>query len=192
MRKTCLGAVALVVFPISALALPVLYVGTNDTGNFWDRPTESLDMISALGPVQYDAQPFFTDTTDFYGILSEQSYDGYLHLYEDGFDPLDPFTGLIDANDDGEDGIGSSEIFDVLLFADVQYVLVTSAFSAGDVGEFVNFIADFDGDAEITLGLLADAGPGDGSPPTRVPEPATLLLLAAGLIVLPAARVVRP
>ena len=107
-----------------------------------------------------------------------QDYDGYIHLYVDAFDPLDQLNGLLAGDDDGAGGIGTSEILGIALLANTQYYLVTSAFAAGDVGNFENMIADMVGDATITLGML----------PTDVPEPGTLLLVGLGLLGMGASR----
>ncbi len=171
-------AMLLVLASGAALATPVSYSGTNATGDFWDRPIGGGPGISGLGPVEYSVQAFFTDTTDFYDLSSVQDYDGYIHLYFGSFDPLDQLTGLLAGDDDGAGGIGTSEILGIELFADTQYFLVTSAFSAGQTGTFTNTIADARGNAIITLGEIGQ----------QVPEPGTLALLALGFLGIGAAR----
>jgi len=150
----------------------VVYSDTNNTGDFWDRPIGDGPLISGLGPVGYHVQAFYTDTDGLYDISSIQDYDGYLHLYAGSFDPLDQLTGLFAADDDGDTGIGSSDIDAIGLLANVQYYLVTSAFAAADLGLFTNTIEALAGGAIISLGLI----------PTPVPAPGMLLLLGIGLV----------
>lgn len=158
----------------NVLATPMNYAGTNVGGPLWHRLIGSGPAISVLGPVNYHVQPFFTNLTGLYDITSAQTYDGYLHLYQGSFDPLDQLTGLIAGNDDGFGGIGTSDIVGVGLTEAMQYFLVTSAFQAGQVGTFTTTITDLDGRANISLG--------------SIPEPATMLLLSGGLLGLVAFR----
>ena len=153
-------------------ATPVTYSGTNATGDFWDRPILSGLGISGNGPVQYHVQAFFTDLAGTYDFVSNQTYDGYLHLYLGAFDPTDQLSGLVIGNDDFP-GIGVSGFDDVALAAATQYYLVTSAFQAGQTGTFDNTISDDNGQATITLGLIGRID---------IPEPGTLALLGLGLL----------
>jgi len=131
----------------------------NEPDGSWDRPIEDGPSISSLGPVEYDAQPFWVGTTGQYDIFSEQDYDGYLTLYEiPVFDPEDQLNGLIAGNDD--DGFQMSAMEDMTLQANVQYWLITSEFAMNSaemagVGTFTNTI---DGPGPINLGIIPAPG----------------------------------
>lgn len=178
-----LGAAIIVNAMIAGAALAqtsVSYDGTNDPGDgSWDRPIAGGPTISGLGPVQFSVQAFTTDTTDIYDLSSAQDYDGYIHLYAGSFDPTDQLANLIDGDDDGDGGIGTSDLDAVSLTAGVVYFLVTSAFAAGDVGTFTNTIESLNFDAVITLL--------DGST-NVIPLPAAFPLFLAGLAGLGVAR----
>jgi hypothetical protein len=117
-------------------------------------------------------QGFYTDTTDTYDIFSfGQTFDGYIFLYENSFNPLDQLNGLLAADDDAP-CCSQSLIPNIALTASAQYYLVTGAFSTGS-GTFTNRITDLgNGGATITLGEN-----GNGV----VPTPATLALFGLGL-----------
>ncbi|MBE9114722.1 PEP-CTERM sorting domain-containing protein [Lusitaniella coriacea LEGE 07157] len=151
-----------------SMAGTISYSDTNVGGPTWQRPVGSGPNLSGIGSnVNYHLQSFFVDTTGSYDFFSSQSYDGYLHLYESSFDPLDQLTNLVVGDDDFTGGIGTSGFDDISLTAGLQYFLVTSAFANGRTGTFTNTIT---GEGDITLGDV-----------TSVPEPASVLgLLAIG------------
>jgi len=107
----------------------------------WDRPFADGTCCSGLGPVSYVASEIFTvSTTGSYTIASIQAgWDGYLFIYEFPFDPTQPTVNYVAGDDDGGGGIGTSDIVTTLT-AGVQYVLVTTAFSAGDFGDYTTTI----------------------------------------------------
>jgi gliding motility-associated-like protein len=119
----------------------IVYSGTNVGGLTWNRPIGTGPSISGLGPVNYVTFNFTPTVAGNYNISSAQDYDGYLHLYQNAFDPMNQVTNLIAANDDGDGGIGTSDIDNIGLTAGVNYILVTSAFALGDEGNFNNTIS---------------------------------------------------
>ena len=114
--------------------------GSTIGGPLWDRPVGSGPIISGLGPVTYSAFTFTVTTAGLYNINSVQNFDGYIHLYENTFNPLDQFTNLLGGNDDYV-YIGQSQLFDMSLSAGTSYILVTSGFAAGEEGNFVSTIS---------------------------------------------------
>jgi hypothetical protein len=137
-------------------------------------------------------------------------WDGYIHLYQNAFDPNNQLTNLLAGDDDGPGGIGTSQILNIDLAPGV-YVLVTSGFAAGDAGPYDTTISGagptimFSGDT--TGGPLWDrpigGGPSiSGLGPVNyeaqsftigaVPEPGTLALLGLSLAGLAATRRRKP
>jgi len=124
-------------------------------------------------------------------------WDGYIHLYENSFDPNNQLNNLIAANDDGFGGIGTSDLVDLDLQDGTVYWLVTSGFAAGDEGKYTWTISG-PGDTQMFNGST-EQGPFWNRPigvgpdistlgpvrfqavtfaVTTVPEPASCVLLA--------------
>ena len=180
MKKILVALAATLLLAGNAFATVVTISGdTSAPDGSWDRPIGSGPSISGLGPVNFDVQSFFTDTDGLYDLSSIQGYDGYIHIYEGVFDPLDQLTGLIGGDDDGDTGIGSSDIDGLILMANVQYFFVTSGFGFDDFGAYDNTIESLGFDANIVLGDLAPVG---------APEPAIVLLMGLGLFGIALAR----
>lgn len=134
------------------------FSGDNTGGPTWDRPftvgngTSGSCSISGSGPVSSEVIEFHVDTTGLYTVYAAWTgYDGYLHIYETAFDPLDQCVNLIALDDDGPGGTADSEIVDVTLTAGVQYFLIASGFSAGAQGPFTG---TFNGVGTATLGVV--------------------------------------
>lgn len=154
----------------TANAATIEITGDTTGGTTWNRPFfTSLSGIGTATPLQ--AIEFMVDTSgdyDFEILTSAADFDTYLHLYDDnGFDPLDQFTGLQAFDDDG--GVGllsalSATLGDnTSLIAGVLYTIVVSGFNNADFGTFT----------------LEISGPGNIST-TAVPLPAALPLFMAG------------
>ena len=130
--------------------------------------------------------------------LQAGGWDGYIHLYQDTFDPTNQLVNLLAGNDDGPGGAGTSQILDFPLVPGTDYILVTSGFQPGDAGAYDTTITGpgpvvmFSGDT--TGGPLWDrpinAGPSisglgrvnyDAVPFRVVPEPSCAALLLVGL-----------
>ena len=112
---------------------------SNDT---WNRPFASGTCCSGLGPVSYSVYgPFTVSVTGSYNIGSVQNgWDGYLFVYENAFDPQDQTANYLGGDDDGNGGIGTSDIEGVILAVGNDYYIVTTGFAAGDFGSFTNTI----------------------------------------------------
>jgi hypothetical protein len=143
------------------------YSATTDGQPVWFHPHEGFLYVDKDELVAYHVQAFQVDTTGRYDIYSSHGYDGMVFLYADAFDPNQPLANGLADNDDGRTGKGSSDVwFDrhgapLTLEAGRTYYLVTTGMQAIDKGPFTNYIG---GVGRVTF----------------VPEPGTLVLLAAG------------
>ncbi|MFN7943470.1 MAG: hypothetical protein U0X73_17895 [Thermoanaerobaculia bacterium] len=73
--------------------------------------------------VPYKVQNFFPNEDSTCFIYGSQSFDGVVFLYDGPFDPLNPLTNLLTADDDGDVGTGSSTIESLNLEFNHNYVL---------------------------------------------------------------------
>jgi len=121
----------------------VNYSGDTTGGPTWGRPytvgdgTSGSCSVSTSGDaVPYNAQEFHVDTTGLYTMTATWTgFDGYLHLYEVSFDPLDQCVNLIALDDDFND-TSDSQILDETLTAGVQYILIANGFHNYDFGPY--------------------------------------------------------
>ena len=147
------------------------YTGTTVGGPQWNRPFADGTCCSSLGPVRYSTQEFNISANDTCDFTSVQSYDGYIFIYSNSFDPLNQTVNYVAGDDDGTGGIGTSEIIGVNLQAATTYIAVTTGFEAGEEGTFTNTLNC--PTATVSLGAFVAAPP--------VPAPT---MSAAGLAVL--------
>lgn len=146
-------------------------------GISWDRPFADCTGISGLGPVLASTQEFSVAANGAYDFNSVQDgWDGYIFIYEAPFDPTNQSMNCVAGDDDGNGGIGTSDIEGVALDAGVQYIAVTTGFAAGDEGTFTNTIS---GAGAVFLG---PALPVARTVPTLSPLGLGALLLALGLV----------
>lgn len=96
-------------------------------------------LSSAGNGVAYVATPFQVSAAGSYEILSEQSFDGFIFIYAPSFNPANALSNCV-VGDDDFTSTGDSQIV-TTLNPGTNYVLVSTAFSAGDVGTFANTIS---------------------------------------------------
>lgn len=140
------------------------YSATTAGAPAWNRPFADCTGQSMLGPVNHHTQLFHVDQTGNYAISSASpGWDGFIFVYTHPFTPTSPNVNCITGNDDGDGGVGTSWIPAIELTAGTQYVLVTTAFEAGEEGAFTNTLT---GPGTIILGGLptADLGIGKTAP----------------------------
>ena len=160
----------------------VTYMGTTTGGPVWNRPftvgdgtSGSCSLSGTATAVSFGQTPFFTDLDGTYAISEAQTYDGYLFVYEGAFDENDPCAGLIALNDDGNGGIGTSDITGLNLTADTQYIIISSGFGNADAGDY-NGVISGPGDANIQLGTVGTPPPPPGDETVNEEGDAPLLL----------------
>lgn len=126
--------------------------------------------------VRYDLVPFHVSASGSYTMGIATSFDSYLALYRDSFDPTNSVTNAQHANDEGFNvlrraSLGSLDVdndtngtsrFDDQLVAGTQYYLVVTTYQNGLSG---NYFGQIVGPGTVTLGL--------------VPEPTAALVLLA-------------
>ena len=116
------------------------YSGTTTGNPFWTRPNEGGTCTLSANSVRYHVQAFVVDTSGLYSMVSIQNYNGYLHLYQDSFNPLDQCANYLNGDDNSGLGSNQSEL-NHLLEPGTVYYLVTSGFASASVGTFTNNIA---------------------------------------------------
>ena len=127
------------------------YTGDTTGGLQWNRPFADGTCCSGLGPVTYQIEYLHVGTTGAYNVRSVQDgFDGYLFVYEGSFDPSNQTVNFVAGDDDGNGGVGTSDIEGVTLDAGTTYIIVTTGFAAGDEGTYTNTV---EGPGSIAFGL---------------------------------------
>lgn len=159
----------------SLVAVPwaaALQAGVNQyDGSTFDGPTYNrmeADCVtnSVFDGSHYHLQPFTVSADGDYVIHSEQSYDGYIFVYQTGFDADAPVVNCMAGNDDDSGGIGTSELT-ATLTAGTEYLLVTTEYSEAG-GTFTN---TFSGPGEIVFGASYVGSLGSSDPVYDRPQP---------------------
>lgn len=145
----------------SAQADIVTHVGDTTGGATYNRPLEDLSDLSIVGTdVAYRTYSFNLSEAGEYTFLLTSTFDGMMFLYQNSFNAADPLSNGVGGTDDLFGGTTSG------FYGDLDagnYVLVFTAYANGDAGKY-----------SVTIG-----GPGLI---TAVPEPATYMMLAMGLL----------
>ncbi len=171
--KTMFAAALLAgsMFASAAVAGDYSFSGDTTGGPTWNRPVAGnppTPPLSGVGTAtSYEVFEFSVTAVGSYDFLNSAAggWDNYMFLYTGGFDPADPFGGVLIGNDDFPN-IGLSG-FSYGLMTGTQYFAVTTGFANGDFGAYT----------------LRISGPGDilpGGGGGVVPEPATWAMLIAG------------
>lgn len=157
---------ALVPLAVALLCAPVAAFGANARSfsgatleGTMNRPNADLATLSGQ-TVHYAVQPVFTSaaTSCTFRSVQQSPANGWIFLYEGGFNPQAPLADLIAADDDGEIGAGSSTIESVALDPTRSYYLVTTTAATGQAPlQFTSFVG-CTGSASIVVG--------DGAIPT--------------------------
>lgn len=183
MRNSLLKAgvlAAMLTLPLTAASAQYVYSGTTVGGPTWNRPLYASPPVSlsAVGTnVAYSAFGFTSTsagTFDFLSTATSSSFDNYLFLYLVSFNPLSPLANALIGSDDFVSGVTTSAGFSYALLAGQSYVLVTSGFANSDAGTFDNSIS-CGVNNQRSCGIVPNV------PQSTVPEPASVVLVMAGL-----------
>lgn len=142
-----------------SVAATVGYTGTIPASPTFNRPNGCGALSGVGSAVGYHEQGFTVDTSGSYTmeVLSTTmpEEDTIMVLYTPSFDPANPLTNCTDYNDDSN---GFLSAITSNLTAGTPYVVVTTSFSNGEVGDISNEIT---GPGNISLagqGPQADLG----------------------------------
>lgn len=138
------------------LASTVSEDGATEDANRFNRMLETCDQLSPQATkTNFSVQTISVGFSGDYTIAQAQAdYDGYIHVYDDRFNPLSPAMGCIAGNDDGPNGAGTSLIPDVRLAAGHTYYVVSSGLNNSDSGAFTTVISG-PGDISFIPGTIS-------------------------------------
>ncbi len=112
---------------------------TANSQNYYFRPEQGGSCTVSDVYVRYDFFTFTVSATGSYTITNfYPQMDGYLHVYQNSFNPNNPCATYVAGNDDFN-GITLS-VVNVTLTAGVTYYLVTSAYGASQSGQYTTSI----------------------------------------------------
>jgi len=136
--------------------------GRVKAGTTFNRPVEDGSALSGIGTaVNYTVQPFYPSVDSHCWIRSTQwgGVNGMIFLYGGGFDPASPLANFIAGDDNGDTGVGTSEIEDVDLSFSGTYYLVTTTYTDGEIGNYLNTIECESSDSPAETGTAATEYP---------------------------------
>ncbi len=164
-RQLLLAAIAALLLPAALRADTINFSGSTLGGPAFLRPTETG--ARSFFTVAYNVYQFSVTTSGPFNFtlnaVDPASYDTFLHLYVNAFNPADisdPATNFLRANDDANpiDSTFGSALTNLTLNSGSTYFLVIDGFSTSDAGAYV---ASISGPGTINV----------------VPEPSTFALL---------------
>ena len=135
--NTAVGAFTNTVTKSATVGAPI-YTGTGDTTPVSGSPTYNrlvgTSGLSSIGTaVYYGVHSFTVPTTGTYNITSSTTYENYLFLYKDSFNPAAPQTNVLSAVD-GFPNSGS--LTSQSLTAGTTYYLIATTYDNGVTGPY--------------------------------------------------------
>jgi len=163
--RTCLmSAAASLAFSatVPATAETFNFPGALSGNLFWDRPNTGAPPTTTVGTTNFRFQGlnFRVTAPGSYTIRTVLpiNFDTYAHLYQGQFNPKQPLTNALAADDDA--GGGLSSLITHSLQGQANYVTVISSFSANVSG---SFLAQITGPGSIVLSDAEIAAVGQSS-----------------------------
>ena len=86
----------------------------------------------------YETIVINVNITNFYNFISESDFDTVGYIYENSFNPLNPYENLLAENDDAR--IRGQFEFSYKLQVSTTYILVVTTFEPNTVGDFSIFV----------------------------------------------------
>lgn len=123
--------------PTANAATTYSFTGSTTNGPLFDRPGSSDPFTQDS---RYSAQSFQVASNTTCRVISTQSFDGYLLLYNGPFNPNAPASNLVAQADDAPEFQYSTELADFQVAAHQVYTLVTTGYQQSNFGEFSNLI----------------------------------------------------
>ena len=120
------------------------FEGTNVGRPLWERPVGTGPNVAGED-VPFDVFSFKVPSDGEYAFdVDFNGFNGYLHLYDESFDPTAPFAGLLAA----DDGVGFTASIEEEFEADEIYYLIISGNTASDAG---SYSIDISGDVDLVI-----------------------------------------
>ena len=114
----------------------------NTTGGMSYTRCELCGTFTAPGTHLYEATPFQVDATGSYTFANTQTggWDGFLFVYDENWDPLDPCNNCLGSDDDGPSGAGTSQIDNLNLTVGTDYYFVVTGWSGAEFGPYTTSV----------------------------------------------------
>jgi hypothetical protein len=176
MKKFLALGLALSAAVTPAFAGTTIFTGNTTGGPIFNRPlangNNAPTALSGVGTtVRYTVTPFTVSVSGNYSFnavaANPATYDNYLGIHRNSFNPASPLVNAVAYNDDFTGGIGSSGFAALALLAGVSYFAINTGFDTPDFGAYT----------------LTISGPGNivgGGVAPGVPEPATWAMMIFG------------
>lgn len=114
------------------------YSASTDNAPNFERPIAGTPPSSITGGnFPYHIQPFAVSQSGLYSIeVSAATFNPFLVIYQNGFNPSDPRNNALIANDEPGGGLGVLPSVNQSLAAGIQYFAVTTSSFEGESGDF--------------------------------------------------------
>jgi len=164
-----MNMVLLLLLSTGAQAATINVTGDTTGSPTWGRPGSGTPPTSGSTSSPFNSYSFTVDVSGAYDVeIVTQTFDSYLHLFENSFNPLTPFANIIEGDDD--DGLACglcAGIYGASMTAGTTYFAIISGFGGAS------------GSYDMQL-----SGAGNITPATAsaVPVPAAVWLMGSAIL----------